>query len=71
MTQSFNQIINANIADLQAQNILLTEDYINTGLEIIDVETVLYGLTTSYVGLSASIAYNNGLITDLQNVLQQ
>jgi hypothetical protein len=29
MTQSFNEIINADIADLQAQNILLTEDYIN------------------------------------------
>ena len=71
MTQSFNQIINADIADLQAQNILLTEDYINTGLEITDVQTVLAGLTASYIGLSASITYNEALIAQLQNVLQQ
>jgi hypothetical protein len=70
MTQSVNDILNGNIADLQAQNILLTEDYINLGLEIEDVELVLSGLTTSQYGASASISYNNSVIATLQGFIQ-
>ena len=70
MTYSSNQVLQIGIADLQAENLLLTEQYINVGSEITIVQTQLAGLTASYIGLSASIAYNAATIVTLQNFIQ-
>lgn len=69
-TQSANDILNQDIADLTFTNTLIQSQVDTASASVAQLSIQIAGLTASITDFEAQITYNNGVISTLQGFIQ-